>query len=40
MTVLLRFGPTMLDTSQRALDSGWNWCAAISSRARVKVGCR
>jgi len=36
--ILLRFGPTMLDTSDRALDSGWNRSAAISGRARVKVG--
>jgi len=39
-SVLLRFGPTMLDTSERALDSGWNRCAAISGRARFKVGHR
>jgi len=30
----------MLDTSERALDSGWNQCAAISDRARIKVGHR
>jgi len=36
--VVLRFGPTMLDASERALDSGWNQSAAISGRARVKVG--
>jgi len=30
MTILLWFGPTMLDTR-------WNRCAAISGRARVKV---
>jgi len=36
--ILLRFGPTMLDTSERALDSGWNRCAAITGRSRVKLG--
>jgi len=35
LLLLLRFGPTMLDTSERALDSGWNRSAAISSSSNL-----